>query len=221
MIGPDTIVLTLQNGVDNGEKLAAALGRSHVMIGIALVQARIREPGAVEQLGQLGRIVFGEIDRGTTQRGQKLLEVFRRGWDAELSDNALGALWRKFIFLTASASVNATTQVPYGEMRAVPETRDLLLTAYQEIIDVGRFAGAPIADDIMDWCITSLDDFPADGMASLARDFDQGNRVELEGLTGTVVRMGRELGVPTPVHATMYALLKPAAIRIEEAHRPT
>ena len=218
MVAPDTVVLTLQNGIDNGDKLAAALGESHVMIGIALVQARIGAPGVIEQLGQLGRIVFGEVAPGRTPRGERLLEQFRTGgWDVELSDNALGALWQKFIYLTASASVNAVTQIKFGEMRTVPETRELLALAFQEIIDVGTAHGAPIGDDMMERCMSSLDGFPADGMSSLANDFRQGRRVELEGLTGTVVRLGRQAGIPTPIHSTIYALLKPAANTIERA----
>ena len=134
--------------------------------------------------------------------------------------NAPGALWRKFIYLTASATVNALTQITFGEMRTVPETRELLGRAFQEIIDVSRAHAAPVEDDIMEWCVSSLDGFPADGMSSLANDFRQGSRVELEGLTGTVVRLGLEAGVATPIHGTMYALLKPAANAIEEAHRP-
>jgi len=219
MVGPDTVVLTLQNGIDNGDKLEAELGESHVMIGIALVQARIGGPGLIEQLGQVGRIVFGEVARGLTPRGENLLEQFRTGgWNAELSDNALGALWQKFIYLTASASVNAVTQIEFGEMRTVPETRELLALAFQEVIDVGRAHGAPIGDDIMEWCMSSLDGFPADGMSSLANDFRLRRRVELEGLTGTVVRMGQEAHVPTPIHNTIYALLKPAANTIETAY---
>lgn len=218
MVGPDTVVLTLQNGIDNGDKLAAALGSHRVMIGVAFVQARILKPGVVEQRGQLGRIVFGEIQPGFTSRGRSLLEVFRGGgWNVERSENALSAMWRKFIYLTASAGVNAVTQATFGEMRGVPETRELIRTAYREIIDVAKARGAPVGEDTLEWCMEELDKFPAKGMTTLAKDFNQGNPVELEGLTGTVVHMGRELGVPTPVHDTIYGVLKPAATRIERA----
>ena len=220
LVGPDTIVLTLQNGIENGDRLAATLGRSHVMVGVAFVQSRIREPGVIEQAGQIGRIVFGEMDRGLSDRGQRLLELFKgSGWNVELSDNAMAALWEKFIYLTGSAGVNAVTQTKFGEMRTVPETRELIRRAYQEIVEVGRANGAPMREDILEWCMTALDGFPSEGMTSLANDFRLGNRVELEGLTGTVVRMGRQLGVPTPVHDTIYALLRPAAVRIEETYR--
>lgn len=216
LIGPDTVLLTLQNGIDNADWLSAAIGADHVMIGVAILQSRISAPGVVEQRGQLGQVIFGETGGGRSPRGKRLLEVFRGGgWNVELSDNAPGALWRKFTFLTASAGVNAVSQIPYGEMRAVPETLALLRTAYEEIIAVGVAAGAPLDHDILEWCMTALENFPADGMSSLANDFRAGRRVELEGLTGTVIRLGRDLGVPTPVNSTIYALLKPAALRVE------
>ena len=221
MVGPDTVVLTLQTGIDNGDRLAVALGQSHVMIGIALMQTRIGGPGVIEELGQVGRIVFGEVAPDLTPRVENLLEQFRTdGWNAELADDALGALWQKFVYLTASASVNAVTQIEFGEMQTVPETRDLLERQSHEIIDVGKAHGAPIDEDIMEWCMSSLDGFRGDGMASLANDFWLRRRVELEGLTGTVVRLGLEARVPTPIHRTIYALLKPAANTIEMACLP-
>ena len=220
MVGADTVVLTLQNGIDNGEKLAAGLGRRNVMVGMAAVQSRIREPGTVEQLGQLGRVVFGEMEQGITERGERLLEVFRgAGWNVELSDNAMAALWQKFIYLTATAGINAITQVPFKDMRTIPETRELIRSAYQEIIDVAKAREAPIRDDMLDAVMQQLDDFPAEGMTSLANAFRNGNRVELEGITGTVVRLASETNVPVPINKAIYALLRPAAIRIEQSSR--
>ncbi len=126
-------------------------------------------------------------------------------------------MWRKFIYLSGSAGVNAVTQVPFGEMRSVPETRELIREAYREGVEVAKARGAPIGKDVVDWCMTSLDGFPEGGMTSLANDFRNGNRVELEGLTGAVVNMARESGIATPVNDALYALLKPAALRIEVA----
>ena len=214
MLGPETVVLTLQNGVDNGEQLAAGLGVERVMVGTAVVLVEIERPGLVAQRGQVGSIVFGELGGGISDRGRKLLEVFRAGsWNVELSPNAMQALWRKFIYLTGSATVNAATQITYGEMRAIPETRELIKSAWREIAAVARASGVDPGDDVLDWCESSLDAFPAQGRSSLANDFRAGRPVELEGLTGTVVRLGREYGVPTPVHSAVYALLKPAALK--------
>ena len=218
MVGPETVVLTLQNGVGNAEELAAVLGRDRVMVGSAFVQARIAEPGLVQQLGALGRVVFGETYAGLSARGRRLLPVFEEaGWNVELSENVLDTLWRKFIYLAGSGGVNAVTQVPFGEMRSISETRELIREAFREGVEVAKARGAPIGKDVVDWCMTSLDGFPEEGMTSLANDFRNGNRVELEGLTGAVVRMARESGIATPVNDAIYALLKPAALRIEAA----
>jgi len=218
MVGPDTIVLTLQNGIDNGDKLADALGEDHVMIGVAMLQGRVREPGVVEQLGQVGQVIFGERGPGITPRGERLLDVFQRaGWNVELSDNALGAVWRKFIYLAGSAGVNAATRVTYGEMRTIPETRELLRGTYEELIGLANARAAPVGDGVLAWCMTALDNYPESGMASLAKDFMSSSPVELEGLTGTVVRMAEELGVATPINNAIYAILKPAAARIKQA----
>ena len=218
MVGPETVVLPLQNGVGNAEELAAALGRDRVMVGVAFVQARIAEPGLVQQLGALGRIVFGETDAGTSARARRLLDVFEEaGWNVELSENVLDTVWRKFIYLAGSAGVNAVTQVPFGEMRSVPETRELIREAFREGVEVAKARREPIGEDVVDWCTNSLDGFPEEGMTSLANDFRNGNRVELEGLTGSLIKMARDLGIATPVNDAIYGLLKPAALRIEAA----
>ncbi len=215
MVGPNTIVLTLQNGVDNGHLLAADLGAQHVMVGTAVVLAGIEKPGLVAQRGQVGSITFGEMSGGISDRGQMLLDVFRAsGWNVELTADATRALWRKFVYLTGSATVNAATQITYGEMRTVPETRDLIKAAWREIVAVAHASGADPGDDVLDWCESSLDAFPSHGRTSLANDFQAGRPVEIEGLTGAVVKLGREHDVPTPVHTTIYALLKPAALKI-------
>lgn len=215
MVGPDTVVLTLQNGIDNGEQLARAVGPSRIMVGSAYMEGRIREPGVVTQGGP-GTAVFGEMTPGITERGRHLLQVFQgAGWRVELHENAPGMLWKKFAYIAGSAAVNAATNSIYGEMRTIPETRALIQSAVAEALAVGRALGAPVMDDSLEWAMSSLDRFPAQGRASLAKDFLESRPVELEGLTGTVVRLGRAAGVPTPVNDALYAVLKPAALRIE------
>ena len=215
MMGPDSVVLTLQNGIDNGDQLAKAIGAGHVMIGSAYMEGRIKEPGVVTQGGP-GIASFGEMQPGITPRGEKLLAVFQEaGWRVELQENMPGMLWKKFAYIAGSAAVCAATNSVYEEMRSVPETRQLIQSAIQEALAVGKGLGAPVMDDSLDWAMDSLDRFPGQGRASLAKDFTDGRPVELEGLTGAVMRLGREAGVPTPVNDTLYAILKPAALRIE------
>ena len=215
LVGDDTIVLTLQNGIDNGEQLAAVFGASRVMIGSAYMEGRVKEPGVVTQGGP-GAAAFGEMTPGITPRAQRLLHVFREaGWRVELHENMPGMLWKKFAYIAASAAVCAATNSDYQEMRSIPETRAIIHGAIEEVLAVGRARGAPILEDSLPWAMTALDQFPGTGRASLAKDFLAGNRVELDGITGVVVRMARAAGVPTPINDTLYAILKPWAVRIE------
>jgi 2-dehydropantoate 2-reductase len=215
LVGPDTVVLTLQNGIDNGEQLAAVFGRARVMIGSAYLEGRIKEPGIVTQGGP-GSATFGELQPGLTERGQRLLKVFQKaGWKVSLEENMPGMLWKKFAYLAGSAAVCTATGADYGEMRTILETRETIRGAIEEALKVGRAAGAPIIEDSLEWAMTALDNFPATGLASLTKDFQAGGPVELEGLTGTIVRMGHELRVPTPINDTLYGVLKPWAQRLE------
>ena len=222
IVGRQTVVLTLQNGIDNGEQLAQAFGTSRVMIGSAYLEGRIKEPGVVTQGGP-GIAGFGELEPGITPRGQCLLHIFREaGWRVDLHENMPGMLWKKFAYIAGSAAVCAAANCVYEEMRSIPETRALIKGAVEEVLAIGRARGAPIMDDSLEWAMNSLDRFPAQGRASLAKDFLAGNRVELEGLTGAVVRMGREVGVLTPINDALYAILKPWAVRIEsQVSNPT
>ena len=121
----------------------------------------------------------------------------------------------KDVCVAGEAGGDDGTELRYSEMGTIPEARELNRQSCAEILAVGKAMGAPVDDSMMDWSMAQLDNFPPDGMSSLARGFRDGNRVELEGIIGTVVRMGREAGVPTPVNSTIYGLLKPAALRIE------
>ena len=217
LVGPDTIVLTLQNGIDNGELLHAAYPDGQVMIGSAYLEGRISAPGVVTQGGP-GAASFGERTPGITPRGERLLSVFQgAGWRVELLENMTGMLWKKFAYLCGSAGVCAASGLPYGELRSVPETRALIQEAIAEALAVGAASGAPLEPDSLEWSMQALDNFPATGMASLAKDFAESRPVELEGLTGTVIRMGRQHSVPTPANAALYAVLKPRANRIAAA----
>ncbi len=214
MVGPDTVALTLQNGIDNGDQLAAVIGRGPVMIGSAFMEGRISEPGVVTQGGP-GTAGFGEMTVGITERGQRLHEQFvDAGWRIELHENMTGMLWKKFAYIAGSAAVCAAANCVYEEMRTIPITRALIQQAVEEALDVGRATGAPIMEDSLQWAMDSLDRFPAQGRASMAKDFTEGRPVELDGLNGAVIRLARETNTPTPANDFLYAVLKPAADRI-------
>ena len=217
MVGADTVILTLQNGVRNGYDLSDAFGKDRVMIGTVMLEGRITSPGTVTQGGP-GVAHFGEMYRGISPRGESLLSLFKSSeWQVELQENMLDTLWKKFAYLSASASACTASNSSMGEMRSVPETRKLLIDAIEEGFAVGRAYGAPIEEDAITWAINALDNFPYEGKSSMAKDFNENRPVELEGLTGEIIEMGKKLGVATPINNALYALLKPWALRIGQS----
>ena len=157
---------------------------------------------------------FGEMQPGITDRGRNLLEVFQHAeWGVDLQENMPGMLWLKFAAIAGPAAVNAATNSVYEEMRTLPETRALIIAAMEEALSVGGALGVPIIEGTLEKAINAMDNFPAQGRASLAKDFSDGRLPKLEGITGTLVRLGREARVPTPVSDALYAVLKPWANR--------
>ncbi|HEY3247333.1 MAG TPA: 2-dehydropantoate 2-reductase [bacterium] len=210
LIGDDTAVLTLQNGVDNVDLLAAAVGRDHVLGGAAYIFSSIAAPGMIRQTGGARRIVFGELDGRRTGRAELILDAFRQtGAPVELIDTIMVEMWQKYIFITAQGGMTALTRLPIGEIRASPETFDMYLDAAEEVAAVGRAVGVPIPDGQRERVRAFAQSLEPGSRSSLYHDLTQGRRMELDALPGNVVRLGREHGIPTPVCRAVYAALKP------------
>ena len=209
LIGPDTAVIPLQNGVDAAERLIPILGPNAVMGGVAQISAKIVEPGVIQQVGTFMRMVFGELDGSSSPRGEKFLALcLQAGFEAKLSDAILTELWMKFILLAANASAVALARQPIGVLRD-PDIRPVMMSAYREVMAVGRAYGVALPDNAVETISGYSDTLPAHQKPSMALDLDRGNRLELPWLGGKVVELGRKLGVPTPTHSLMYAMLKP------------
>jgi 2-dehydropantoate 2-reductase len=210
LIGPDTAVIPLQNGIDAAERLIPILGPGAVMGGVAQISASITGPGVVQQVGTFMRMIFGELDGRRSKRGEDFLALcLRAGFDATLSEQILTDLWMKFILLASNAGMMAATRQPIGKLRDDPDLRPIFVAAYREVIDVGRARGVVLPADAVDQILDFTSHAPAAMKASMALDLDRGNRLELPWLGGKVVELGRELGVSTPTHGMMYAMLKP------------
>ena len=210
LVGPDTAVIPLQNGIDAPERLIPILGAGAVMGGVAQISASIVEPGVIRQVGTFMRMLFGELDGSPSKRSEALLALCQKaGFDVVLSDQIVTELWMKFVLLATNASVTALTRQPLGRLRDDPDMRPQFIAAYNEVIEVGRAKGVKLPADALDRMLAFNKNAPATMKASMALDLERGNRIELPWLGGKVVEMGRQLGVPTPTHATMYAALKP------------
>jgi 2-dehydropantoate 2-reductase len=210
MIGPDTAVITLQNGVDAHERLVPILGTRAVMPGVANISATIAEPGLIRQTGTVMRMVFGEPDGSHSPRAVAFAEMCRKaGIDGVLSEAILTDLWIKFVLLASNAGVMALTRLPVGKLRDDADINTMFGAAYEEVAAVGRAKGIALPADIVERTFNFNRNAPPHLMASMAVDLLRGNRIELPWLSGKVVELGRIHNVPTPTHALMYAALKP------------
>ena len=210
MVGKDTAVITLQNGIDAHERLIPILGRQAVMPGVANISATIAAPGVIRQTGIVMRMVFGELDGTTSARGQALAaQCAKAGIDGVFSAAILTELWMKFILLASNAGMMALARLPIGHLRDDPDIAPYFIAAYEEVVAVGRASGIALPVDAVERTLNFNRNAPAHLMASMGADLLRGNRIELPWLSGKVIELGRRHGVPTPTHAFMYAMLKP------------
>lgn len=210
MVGKNTAVIPLQNGVDASERLAPIIGASAVMGGVANISATIAAPGVIRQTGTVLRIAFGELDGSQSPRAEAFAALCAKaGIDGGLSPAILTDLWMKFILLASNAGIMALIRLPVGKLRDDADIAPWFTTAYEEVAAVGRAAGVALPAD----AVAKVGSFnriaPPDLMPSMAVDLLRGNRIELPWLSGKVVELGRKHGVPTPLHSFLYAALKP------------
>ena len=211
VVGPETAVLSLQNGVDNEDKIDALLGPGHAMGGVAQVFAVIERPGVVVH-HFAGRIIFGELDGRRSPRAERLLAAFERaGINVELSTDIRRALWEKYALICAVAGMTAITRETIGTVRETPECWRMFRAIVDEVTALARACGVRLAPDAVDGVLKLAQGIAAGNRASLAQDLRQGRRLELEALHGHAVRLGERLGVPMPAVFAVYAALKPHA----------
>jgi 2-dehydropantoate 2-reductase len=210
MVGKGTIVLSLQNGVDAAERIGAVVGMEHLVGGATWLSAAIEAPGVIGQYSQFRRIALGEFNGQTTPRLQAVADALKAaGATVELSENILKVLWTKFVFIAAVSAMGSLTRVTFGEYRAVPEARAVLTEALNEVAAVGRAKGVALDADVVDKTLAFIDSSAPNIKPSMQRDVEADRVSELESLVGIVVRLGAELGVPTPVMRFAYAVLEP------------
>ena len=213
LLGERTCVLTVQNGIESAARIARVLGTGRVLAGAAYFPANIAAPGEIAYLGCIAgkpQLAFGEPGGGASARAGAIAEAFQRaGVTAEVCADTELMLWEKFCLVVATRASPALARQPIGVVRGDADLRGRLAAAVAEAARVGRRAGVARPADMEATVLRAIDGNPADGKASQLLDLERGRRLELDALSGAIVRLGRELGVPTPVHATAYAALKP------------
>lgn len=210
LVGPQTIVVSFQNGVDKEEVLARIFGREHVIGGFAYISTEIESPGVILKKGELEQFVIGELDGSASARTAALREAcVRAGIKMELSPEIVRGIWQKFVFISCNAAMTALLRLPLGPIRENPQSRALLLDALREVVMVANAKGARLDADYAEQRLAFIDTLPPQTRASMAVDLERGNRLEVPWLSGAVVRLGRELGIPTPVHRVVADGLAP------------
>src|SRR5665647_1750290 len=210
LLGPNTRVITLQNGVDSYERIAPIVGPERAIGGVTYVVSVIERPGVIKQASVFQTITCGTIDG----KPDAPLEAFVDAAKAAkiniiLSDNIERDRWHKFIFLSATSGATALTRSTMGPILADPDTRALFRNIMRETLAVGRAKGVALDESYVDERMAFADkNTPAGMKASMANDLDRGNRLELDWLAGRVCQLGRKYGVPTPVNDVIYAALK-------------
>ena len=210
VVGPQTIVIPFQNGVESIDRLRKILPPASVMGGSAYIGTRIGAPGVIEHTGTMARIRFGVLTPEQRPAAERFLEACREASiTAELSEDIVSVNWEKFVFLVALSSATAVARAPIGTVRADPDLRWLFEEAMRETYRLARARGANLPDDFVEKQLAFAETLPAEMRASLLHDLEAGGRLEAPWLCGAVARMSAEAGLEAPVNRAVYAALKP------------
>jgi len=210
MVGEETTVLCLQNGIDSYQAAAQSLGAGRVLPGAAYVDAGLESPGVVKQTGEVVEIVFGEPDGVDSPRGELISDTLRKaGIPAQLSNDIQRTLWTKFLFIATTAGVMSLSRQTMAQLMPLPEWRQVILGCMREIEAVGRASGVDLDPNIVQDTVDYIEGSLEEMHASMHADIVAGRPLELEALNGAVVRAGKSAGLPTPINDVIYAALKP------------
>ncbi len=209
LIGPDTIVIGFQNGVETVDTLIRAVGASHTAGGVSYVSAVIAEPGVIRHTA-MDHLIFGMPDGSPSPQLEALLVACRgSGFQATLSPDIVVEIWTKFVRLSVFSGMTAVTRGPIGVIVNDPELLEMLRAAVRETLAVAHAKGIAVPDTIDDDVTFAYKALPAQAKASMLEDLERGRRIELPWLSGAVARLGGEMGVATPIHGFISTVLKP------------
>lgn len=214
LIGPDTFVVPLQNGVEAPAQLAAVLGPEHVLGGLCGTLSWLTGPGRIRSVGEVHFVRLGELDNRPSERAERLRSALERaGVKAEIPSDIERALWEKFLFVVSLGGVGAVTRAPIGVLRSLPETRRMLEQCMREILSVAGARRVSMGDTVVAGTLSFIDSLAPAGTTSLQRDIAEGRPSELDAWNGAVVRLGRDAGVETPLHEFICHALRPLELK--------
>ncbi|MXV94917.1 MAG: 2-dehydropantoate 2-reductase [Gemmatimonadetes bacterium] len=214
LLGADTLVVPMLNGVDAHEALLPAVGRSRMGKGLTRIISEVVAPGQIRHVGVEPYVALAEWDGSRTRRVDSLVAALRdAGVDAEVPPDIDAAIWLKFLFVCSVGGVCGACRMPLGPVRTLPESRALLRRAMEEIAAVAAAHGVSLQDDAVAFAMNTVDTFPAEGTSSLQRDIAAGVPSELDAWTGAAVRLGATVGIATPVHSFIHAVLLPSEMQ--------
>jgi 2-dehydropantoate 2-reductase len=214
MIGPDTLVVPLQNGLEAPAQLAAVLGNQHVLGGLCGLFCYVAEPGIIRHAGTEPFVKFGKLDNSVSRRVEQLREAFTRTEvKVEIPPDIQVALWMKFLLIAVWSGVGAITRSPVGVWRSLPETRKMVENGLQEIINVAQARDIGLPQEALQTTLAMFDGLAPESTSSMQRDIMEGHPSELEAQIGAVVRFGQQANVATPQHTFIYHSLLPMEMR--------
>ncbi|UWG47907.1 Ketopantoate reductase [Halanaeroarchaeum sp. HSR-CO] len=218
LIGPETAVVSFQNGVDNERWIAEEVGESHVVGGVAYIFSTIESPGVVAHTGGPARFVFGEMDGTRTERIEALDEALTEsdGVESVLADDIQVELWKKFAFICAQSGMTAATRKPIGRIRETAATWEMYRRVIEEVVTLARAKGIDVPAGTVEEWLAFAESFDSEMFSSLHYDLVNENRLELDALNGAVVRHAEQAGVETPMNEAVHAILRPWADERDE-----
>jgi 2-dehydropantoate 2-reductase len=214
MVGPETFVVPLQNGIEAPSQLAAVLGAEHVLGGLCGTFSWVMAPGRIRNIGSASYIKFGELDNRRSERAERLCQSFEKaGVKVDIPPDIHKALWEKFLLVTSFGGIGAMSRAPIGIIRTMPETRSLLEQCMQEVSAVARARRVQLNDTVVADTMRFVDSMAASATTSLQRDIAEGKPSEIDYWNGSVVRQGRAVNVSTPLHQFIYHSVLPQELR--------
>ena len=213
IMGIDSVVLPLQNGVMAVEELCEVINKSNILGGLCRIISKIESPGVINHFGISPLITFGELDKSLSNRVLEIQAIFdKAGIHNQISNDIDSDLWKKFIAICVSGLL-AVTRTTYGELRELKETREMMIDLLNEIIALAMKIGINIENDLLNQAISFIDSFPYNSTSSLTRDVWEGKPSEIDYQNGTVVKLGEKYRVPTPVNKFIYNCILPMELK--------